>query len=86
MQQILTFILTFDEGVDFILDCSNSLCGEPNAEESRQQSSNLTTRTAVNLLAAHGVWVTGTNVFLSPSDCQILHRKSASISFLFEQV
>lgn len=51
-----------------------------------QVGQTLSTQMAVTLLAAHGVWVTSTNVFLTPSDCQVLQWKSASVSFLFDQV
>ena len=34
----------------------------------------------------NGVWVTGQDVFLSPGDSKMMYRKSATLSFLFEQV
>ena len=40
----------------------------------------------VRMLAVNGVWVTGQDVFLSPGDSKMMYRKSASLSFLFEQV
>eukprot|EP00211_Chloroparvula_japonica_P006605 CAMPEP_0119151302 /NCGR_PEP_ID=MMETSP1310-20130426/46142_1 /TAXON_ID=464262 /ORGANISM="Genus nov. species nov., Strain RCC2339" /LENGTH=401 /DNA_ID=CAMNT_0007143569 /DNA_START=44 /DNA_END=1245 /DNA_ORIENTATION=+ len=57
----------------------------PACEAEPKRSTRLPVREAVLMLAPHGAWVTGSDVFLSPSDCYILHRKSASVAFLCEQ-